>query len=118
MTNSPLSSNQKIQIAGAAILLLCVFKLPIGFYTIVRVVTTIISAYFAYEYYRQHKKELALTFLIVVVLFQPFFKLTLGRDVWLFLDIAVAALLLFLAFKESKCYRLLKQKYNELRERY
>lgn len=97
-----LDSTQKIQLAGAAILLLCVFPFPYGFFTIVRVVTTIISLYLAYTYFTQDKKELAITFTIVAVLFQPFIKLALGREVWLVVDIVVAILLLYLALKKKQ----------------
>ena len=62
-----LNTTQKIQLAGASLLLLCILPLPYGFYTIVRIVTTIISAYLAYGYYTQHQKGLAITFSIVAV---------------------------------------------------
>ena len=96
-----LDSTQKIQLAGAAILLLCVFPLPYGFFTIVRVVTTVISLYLAYTYFTQDKKELAITFTIVAVLFQPFIKLALGREIWQVVDVVVAILLLILAFRKK-----------------
>lgn len=96
-----LDSTQKIQLAGAAILLLCVFPLPYGFFTIVRVVTTIISCYLAYTYFTQDKKELAITFTIVAVLFQPLIKLALGREVWLVVDVLVAVFLIVLAVKRK-----------------
>ena len=96
-----LDSTQKVQLAGAAILLLCVFPLPYGFFTIVRVVTTIISLYLAYTYFTQNKKELAITFTIVAVLFQPFIKLALGREVWLVVDVLVAVFLIVLAVKRK-----------------
>lgn len=96
-----LDSTQKIQLVGAAILLLCVFPLPYGFFTIVRVVTTIISLYLAYTYFTQNKKELAITFTIVAVLFQPFIKLALGREVWLVVDVLVAVFLIVLAVKRK-----------------
>ena len=96
-----INSTQKIQLAGASLLLLCILPLPYGFYTIVRIVTTIISAYLAYEYYTQHKKGLAITFSIVAVLFQPFIKFTLGREIWLIVDILVGGFLLALVFKDK-----------------
>ena len=96
-----LNSTQKIQLAGASLLLLCILPLPYGFYTIVRIVTTIISAYLAYEYYIQHKKGLAITFSIVAVLFQPFIKFTLGREIWLIVDLLVGGFLLTLVFKNK-----------------
>ena len=91
----------KIQLAGAAVLLLCVLPMPYGFYTIIRVVITVLSCYLAYQYYSFNKVYLALTFCIIALLFQPFFKLALGREVWLIVDIAVAALLLILSFKDK-----------------
>lgn len=97
-----LDSTQKIQLAGAAILLLCVFPFPYGFFTIVRVVTTIISCYLAYTYFTQDKKELAIAFAVIAVLFQPFIKFALGREVWLVVDIIVAILLIVLALKKQK----------------
>lgn len=96
-----MTTNQKIQIIGAVVLLLCILPLPYGFFTIVRVVITFISLYFAYEYFTNNKKGLALTFAVIAVLFQPFVKLPLGREVWLVVDIIVAILLLFLAFKKE-----------------
>lgn len=90
---------QKVQIAGALILLLCIFPFPYGFYTIVRVTTTIICGYLAFTYYNQNKKELAIFFTIIAVLFQPMIKFTLGREMWLVVDIIVAIVLLTLSFK-------------------
>lgn len=91
---------QKIQLACAGILLICVFPMPYGYFTIVRVATTIVSAYLAYNYYTNNKKELAITFAIIAVLFQPFIKFALGREIWLVVDIIVSILLIVLALKK------------------
>lgn len=96
-----LDTTQKLQLAGAAILLLCILPLPYGFYTIVRIVTTIISAYLAYEYFSRNKNELGITFTIIAVLFQPFIKFAIGRDVWIVIDFVVAILLLMLAIRKK-----------------
>lgn len=69
MKSKKLGTAQNIQIAGAILLLLCIFPMPYGFYTIVRLAITIISGYLAYNYYTQNKKELAITFSIVAILF-------------------------------------------------
>lgn len=96
-----MSTNQKIQIAGAAVLLLCALPLPYGFYTIGRTIVTIIGAYLAFDYFSHNKSELALTFTAVAVVFQPFIRLGIGREVWLVIDIAVAILLLLLALNKK-----------------
>lgn len=95
-----LGTAQNIQIAGAILLLLCIFPMPYGFYTIVRLAISIISGYLAYNYYTQNKKELAITFSIVAILFQPFIKFALGREVWLVVDIVTAIFLLILAIRK------------------
>ena len=109
-----INSTQKIQLAGASLLLLCILPLPYGFYTIVRIVTTIISAYLAYEYYTQYKKGLAITFSIVAVLFQPFIKFALGREIWLIVDILVGGFLLALVFKDKLIKKQQKERENAL----
>ena len=96
-----MNTRQKIQIAGAITLLLCLLPLPYGFYAIVRIVTTVISGYLAYVYYSKKRSELAITFLIIAIIFQPFFKFGLGREVWLVVDVAVAILLLVLAIRRK-----------------
>ena len=93
---------QKIQLACAGILLICVFPMPYGYFTIVRVATTIVSVYLAYNYYTNNKKELAIAFAIIAVLFQPFIKFALGREIWLVVDVIVAILLIVLALKKQK----------------
>lgn len=96
-----LNSQQKIQLAGAIVLLLCLLPMPYGYFIIVRVITMIISLYLALYYFSKNKTELVITFTIIATLFQPFFKLPLGRDVWLYVDIVVAALLIVLALKKK-----------------
>ena len=94
-------AERKILIVGAIILLLCVFDLPYGFYSIVRVSTTTISGYFAYNYFTRNKLELAITFTIITLLFQPLVKIALGRDIWVVVDVLVAILFLVIARKKK-----------------
>jgi uncharacterized integral membrane protein len=101
MKNKRIGTKQNIQIASAILLLLCLLPMPYGFYTIVRLAMTIISGYLAYDYYTHNKKELAVTFSIIAVLFQPFIKLALGREMWQVVDVVVAILLLILAIRKK-----------------
>lgn len=96
-----MTTQQKIQVTGAAVLLLCVLPLPYGFFMLVRVAMTIIGGYLAYKYYEEDNTTLALTFCGIVLLFQPFFKIALGRELWLIVDIIVAIFLLALAVKKK-----------------
>lgn len=51
---------------------------------------TVVFGYMAYSYYQKNKKEMAVVNGALAILFQPFVKLALGRDVWNFVDIIVA----------------------------
>ena len=96
-----MNPRQKIELTTAAILLLCFIPMPYGFYTIVRIITTIVSIYLSLGYYSVGKKNLAITFGVIALLFQPLIKIALGREIWLIVDSIVAVLLLLLAFKKD-----------------
>lgn len=86
----------------AIALLLCLAPMPYGYFMLVRIVATILFFIFARKYYVAKKEELAITFGVLAVLFQPLFKISLGREVWNMVDVAVAVLLMILWFKEKK----------------
>jgi len=83
----------------AAMLLLCLFRMPYGYYELVRFVSMVAFAVMAYNYYDENKKGLAVTFGALSLLFQPFFKIALGRTIWNIVDVAVAVLLVVLVIK-------------------
>lgn len=94
-----------IKFALAALLLLCLANMPYGFYQFVRFLAMISFAYFSYDYFKDRQDRLGFTFAALAILFQPFFKITLGRDIWNILDIVVAIGLVWLAivaYKEKK----------------
>lgn len=94
-----------LKILLAALLLLCLFSMPYGFYNIVRVISMICFSIIAYRYYSEKKIELFIVFCGLVLLFQPFVKVPLGRTIWNITDLIVAVSLLYLSFfydKKSK----------------
>ena len=91
-----------IQLILAALLLLCLAPMPYGYYQLVRFVSMIVFAIMAFRYWNQEKKGLAISFGALVLLFQPFFKVALGRTVWNIVDVVVAVGLLLLVFGEKK----------------
>ncbi|MDM1466720.1 hypothetical protein HX030_06590 [Myroides odoratimimus] len=79
-----------IKITIAVLLLLCLLKLPYGFYQFVRFVACIGFSYFAYKsYYREEKTEMFI-YIVLALLFQPFLKVALGRSIWNIVDVIVA----------------------------
>lgn len=86
----------------AALLLLCLFKMPYGYYSLLRFVAMVAFAVMAVEYNKLKRDTLAICFGALALLFQPFFKVALGRGTWNAVDVAVAALLVVLWSKERK----------------
>lgn len=89
--------------ALAAVLLLSLLKMPYGFYEFVRFAAMAAFAYLAYkEYDNKGSKDRMILFIVLAVLFQPFFKLSLGRVVWNIVDVLVAAWLIYIIVKLIK----------------
>ena len=93
---------KSLKLYFALALLLCLAPMPYGYYMLIRIVAVILFVIFAGQYYAAKKEELAITFGILAFLFQPLIKISLGRDVWNMVDVAVAVLLLILWFKERR----------------
>ncbi len=83
-----------IKIIFALLLLLCLLKMPYGYYQFVRLASMIIFSWLAYESYQ--RKEMAFVFIYIglAVLFQPIIKIALGREIWNIVDVIVAVFLL------------------------
>ena len=79
-----------IQLGLAALLLCCLFHLPYGYYMIVRLAAMAGFGYLALHYSGQQRNTLALVCVGLALLFQPFFKIVLGRMLWNIVDVLAA----------------------------
>lgn len=86
----------------AAVLLLCLAPMPYGYFTFVRIAATIVFLLKAIEYYKLKKEGLVITLSALAVLFQPFFKIALGRTMWNVIDVIVAIGLIVLFIVEKR----------------
>ncbi|MDE5551251.1 MAG: hypothetical protein K2I99_07890 [Bacteroidaceae bacterium] len=84
------------------LLLLCLLSMPYGYYMLVRFVSMVAFGVMAYRYYEQNKMVLAIVFGFLVLLFQPFIKIALGRTLWNVVDVIVAILLLVLLMSQPQ----------------
>lgn len=78
---------KQIKIILAASLLLCLLNMPYGYFQLVRFSAMIGFAYLAYS---ARKKNEMLIYIGLAILFQPFFKIAMGRTIWNILDLIVA----------------------------
>lgn len=84
----------------AALMLLCLAPMPYGYFQLVRFLSTLAFGLMAYRYYMERKEWLVYTCGTLALLFQPFYKIALGRAVWNIVDVIVAIGLLILFFYE------------------
>lgn len=79
-----------IKIILALLFLLCLLDMPYGFYELVRFLAMTGFAFLSYQHFKQEEKNTALIYAALALLFQPFFKIALGRELWNFVDVVVA----------------------------
>jgi hypothetical protein len=73
----------------AILLFLCLADMPYGYYQFVRFAAAGFFAFAAYQENERGKSELVIVFIILALLFQPFFKIALGRTLWNIVDVVV-----------------------------
>ena len=94
-----------IKLIIAILLILCLVDMPYSFYQIVRFAATAAFAYLSYDYFKSKQNVKGVIFALLAILFQPFFKVALGRTLWNIIDIVVAIGLFYLivtGFKKNK----------------
>lgn len=84
-----------IKIALAVLLFGCLLDMPYGYFQLVRFLSMAGFAYLAFECNQQDRNSEAIIFVILAILFQPFFKISLGRELWNVVDVIVALGLIF-----------------------
>ena len=93
--------NNTIKLVLALLLFLCLLEMPYGYYQLVRFLSFSCFAFFAYQALRNIKINEGIIFIILALLFQPFFKIDLGRDIWNFVDLIVGLGLIASVFYKS-----------------
>lgn len=90
----------------AVLLLVCLAPMPYGYYQLVRFVAMVVFAYLSYDYFIAKREGIGYTFAALALLFQPFFKISLGRTMWNIVDVIVAIFLIVLLFAGKKVERM------------
>jgi len=91
-----------IKLVLALLLFLCLLEMPYGYYQLVRFLSFSCFAFFAYQASQKNKINEVIIFIILALLFQPFFKIALGRDIWNFVDIIIGLGLIASVFIKLK----------------
>jgi hypothetical protein len=91
-----------IKIVLAILFLLCLLDFPYGYYQFVRFAGMIGFAFLAYQANQQNKQTEMIIYIGLALLFQPFFKIALGRELWNIVDVIVGIGLLVSVFWKRK----------------
>lgn len=83
-----------IKIVLATLLLLCLLDMPYSFFQLVRFMSMAGFAFLAYTANETNSKNEMLLYVFLALLFQPFEKIALGRELWNIVDIIVALFLI------------------------
>lgn len=94
--------NNSIKIVLAILFFLCLADMPYGFYQFVRFAGLIGFAILAYQANQQGRQTEMVIYGGLALLFQPFFKIALGRQMWTIIDVVVGIGLLISIFMKPK----------------
>jgi hypothetical protein len=83
-----------VKIGLAVLLFICLLDMPYGYYQFVRVAATCVFVLFTIQSYNLKSNAMILIYVILAILFQPFEKIALGREVWNVMDVIVGVGLL------------------------
>lgn len=91
-----------IKIALAVLLLGCLLDMPYGYYQLVRFLALIGFALLAYEANKKEQQTEMIIYATLALLFQPFIKIALGREIWNIIDVIVAVGLMISLKRKNK----------------
>ena len=79
-----------IKISFTILFFLCLLDMPYGFYQLVRFMALIGFVILAYKANEENKNKEVIIYGGLALLFQPFIKIALGREIWNIVDVIFA----------------------------
>lgn len=83
-------------------LLICLADMPYGYYMLVRFVAMLSFLLFALNENKKDNSQSFLVFVVLAFLFQPIFKIPLGRTIWNIVDVVVSIFLLLNVLRDYR----------------
>lgn len=94
--------NNIIKIILSLLLFFCLADMPYSYYQFVRFASCIAFVYFAYQANEKEEKATTIIYIVLAILFQPFLKISLARELWNFVDVIVGVGLILTVFLKKK----------------
>lgn len=86
----------------ASLLFLCLANMPYGYFQLVRFAGLIGFAFLAYQAKQKNEETEMIIYGVLALLFQPFFKISLGRELWNIVDVLIGVGLIISVFASKK----------------
>lgn len=83
-----------IKVSLSILFFLCLLDLPYDYYELVRFAAMVGFGILAYQSYQQKKDAEVIIYCALALLFQPLFKIALGRTLWNIVDVLVGVCLI------------------------
>ena len=94
--------NNIIKFVLATLFFLCLADMPYGYYQFIRFAGLVGFAILAYQAHEEGIQTEMIIYSGLALLFQPFFKIALGRVIWNVVDVVVGIGLLISTFMKPK----------------
>lgn len=78
-----------IKIILTLMLFTCLLDMPYGYYQLVRFTAMDVFGYLAFISFERQERAAGYVYVLLALLFQPFFKVALGRELWNVVDVVV-----------------------------
>lgn len=91
-----------IKLFLALLFILCLLDMPYGYFMLVRFIALIGFGYLAFKANEDNQKNESFIYIALALLFQPFLKISLGREIWNIVDVIVAVGLIISIFYKPK----------------
>ena len=96
-----------VKVGLGLLLLLCLFNMSYGYYQFVRFTSMIAFGFLAFNANERNNQTEKTIYIILAILFQPIFKIPLGRTLWNIVDLIVGVGLIFNALNRDDLKHLL-----------
>ncbi len=83
-------------------LFVCLIDMPYGYYQLVRLVSMLVFIFLGFKEIERENQNIAYLYFGLAILFQPFLKIALGRELWNLVDVVVGIWLIISAFQNNK----------------
>ncbi|MFT6002771.1 MAG: hypothetical protein ACI95T_001537 [Flavobacteriales bacterium] len=91
-----------IKIILSTMLFICLLDMPYSYYQLVRFVSMLVFVFLGFKELEKENQNIAYLYFGLAILFQPFLKIALGRELWNLVDVVVGIWLMISAFRSDK----------------